>query len=719
MSGGGPPKRLLAVFLQEARERASAMERDLLLIEQSEDQVEREKLVQNILRSAHSLKGAARLVDLGELESACHWMEELLTRSQAGAVPLDRRNVELLLEATDAIAGAIPELEQGNRPSADRLDSICTRLAQASGEAGGTTPEQGIAGGTGQRQPSGRARPLASHPTASQPDEPALDPFVRVPAERLDSMLAQSGELLLARTAVSTRAEQLLKVHRLYRRSRSGLRPDLRRELDLELRLLVAGMTVDQRKLKRISAELDSQIRSARLQPFSRVCEGLDRLVRDLASASGKQVRLQVEGGDVEVDRSILEELRTAVRHIVRNAVDHGIEPPAERVAAGKSAEGRIVIAAALQQDRIAVEISDDGRGLAADLIRGSAAESRLGEGLADEEVERLIFLPGISTASATTRISGRGVGLDAVRKCVESMRGAVEVDCADRPGTMFTITVPLTIGSMRALLLRCGGQLLALDSTAVRRVFRFSSDMISTTGAGKLVVKADKTLPLVRLADWLQIPSDSGESGRQLVGVELTEVGRGVAIEIGEIVAEQEFLIRSLGRRLANLSNFSGAIVMPDGAIAMVLNAASAGSAAISGVTRASIRGQAKARNKPHRILIVDDSITTRTLEKTILEGAGYEVSVAADGLEALHLLEEEGADLILADVDMPGIDGFMLTEKVRQSAKLRDLPLILLTAREAAEDRDRGLRLGADAYLVKSAFDQRELLSTIGQLL
>jgi two-component system chemotaxis sensor kinase CheA len=249
--------------------------------------------------------------------------------------------------------------------------------------------------------------------------------------------------------------------------------------------------------------------------------------------------------------------------------------------------------------------------------------------------------------------------------------------------------------------------------------VFRFSSDMISTTGAGKLVVKADKTLPLVRLADWLQIPSDSGESGRQLVGVELTEVGRGVAIEIGEIVAEQEFLIRSLGRRLANLSNFSGAIVMPDGAIAMVLNAASAGSAAISGVTRASIRGQAKARNKPHRILIVDDSITTRTLEKTILEGAGYEVSVAADGLEALHLLEEEGADLILADVDMPGIDGFMLTEKVRQSAKLRDLPLILLTAREAAEDRDRGLRLGADAYLVKSAFDQRELLSTIGQLL
>lgn len=723
MVGNSSSQRLLTVFLQEARERTASMERDLLRLRRKSNEEARKEAVQNILRSAHSLKGAAHLIQLHDFELVCHWMEELLTRSAKEGTTLAPRHIELLLSATDALAATLPVLEQSNELNLDRLESMRAELEAASHELPCTENEPTKAAEPDRSAPRTRIHREKAKPRTDDDARAAgdfdLDPFVRVPSERLDTMLAHSGELLLARTAVSIRTEQLSRIREILRKNQAAISAGVKRDLDLELQVLQEATANDYRSLKRISIELDADIRNARLQPFRLVCEGLERLIRELATGSGKQVELEVEGGHIEIDRLILEELRTAIRHLVRNAVDHGIETSKERVAAGKQAQGRILIAASLHQDRIVITISDDGRGLATKRVKQAVIELGLDERIADEDAEQLIFLLGVSTARTTTRVSGRGVGLDAVRKSVENMRGAIQVESTQQAGVTFTIILPLTVGSIRALLLRCGGQLFAIDSAAVTSVFRFSTDQITTSGAAQFVVRSNRQLRLARLADWLQIePPEHPESQRQLIGLELANAGQASVIEVDETVAEQEFVIRSLGPRLTNLTDYSGAIIMPDGGLALVLNAAAIGSAVIREAAKPR-KDNSKHRHKLHRILIVDDSLTTRTLEKTILEGAGYEVFVAADGLEAWQVLEERGADLLLADVDMPGMDGFMLTEKVRQSVKFRDLPIILLTARQSSEDRQRGLHLGADAYLVKSAFDQRELLSTIGQLL
>lgn len=748
--------RLINVFLQELQERTDAIETDLLAYERSDEPTERKEICRRILRAAHSLKGAATLVEIEPIEAICHAMEDLLSAAHAGGRQLEKPLLDQLLRASDAMAQAGRSLASGGNLQARHLVGIRAALEDAAllsrGGHGLSAP------GEKDERTMAVAQPAASEagdPPAMSHDgwdlhQRPTEPFVRVASPRLDALMAASGELLMARSQSAEHLQVMERLQQLVRQARraarapggsSGSDPSFRSALtggqafagegansrddvlfqvQRGLQSLYDGFVRNRRAIDKSAGDLELEVRSIRLQPFSTAATGLERLVRDLGSESGKVIELQVVGSEIELDGALLEELKDILRHLVRNAIDHGIEGAAERREAGKPDVGRIVLAAGLAGNRVRISLADDGRGLDLDTVRNRAGQLGLPEAESDVDAARLIFHPGMSTTASISKVSGRGMGLDIVKSAIERMRGSVDVSHDPSRGTTFILNLPLTLGTIRGLLVRAGGRLLAIDTSAVSRLMRCSSREIRSVGGRRMLLFKPSPVPVMELGDRLGLAKHANATdANQRPTVLFNEVGKGVAIMVDEVVAEQELIVKPLGPRIQKMKIYSGGALLPDGTVVPVLNAASLGEAALSGETGMTPARAVHGAARKHRIIIADDSITTRTLEKTILEGAGFEVAAAADGEEAWQMLSTDGADLVLADVDMPGLDGFLLTERIRLSTELRHVPVILLTARESPADRDRGLRLGADAYLVKSAFDQRELLQAIGQLL
>jgi two-component system chemotaxis sensor kinase CheA len=338
-----------------------------------------------------------------------------------------------------------------------------------------------------------------------------------------------------------------------------------------------------------------------------------------------------------------------------------------------------------------------------------------------DGELAQQIFLPNFSTAPIVTEISGRGVGLDAVKTQVESMRGTVDLAFERGQGTRFVLTLPLTLTTIRVLLTRTHGQTFAFDNVAVERLLRIRShDLRSVDGRDVLALGGPPT-PVMSLADLLDLPpsEEAAHADRRFPLVVLAAGGQRLGVLVDELVAEQEVMVRALGRRLSGVRIAGGALVLPSGGVALILNAFDLIRRATGHVpARPAVPVASQVATKG-RLIIADDSVTTRSLEKSILEAAGYEVTIAADGLEAWRLLQEKGADLVISDVEMPRMDGFGLTEAIRKSQRFRRLPVVLVTGAETEAHRTRGLEVGANAYLLKSAFDQTTLLETIRQML
>ena len=490
--------------------------------------------------------------------------------------------------------------------------------------------------------------------------------------------------------------------------------------LERDLDRFSSALGDDVRQLARVTAPLAEQIHQARLLPFLEACEGLPRTVRDLTRAQHKDAQLVIEGADTELDRSIIDALRDPLLHLIRNAVDHGVELPERRLARGKSGRARIVIAAAVRGEVVEISVSDDGRGIDLHSVRERALELGIEDPGDARSLLRLIFTPGFSTASAVTHVSGRGVGLDVVQARVEAMRGQVEVGEAAGGGARFTMTLPLTLTSMRVVFVRAAGDVLALPATHVLRMLRVGPQDLRSIEGKEMLALDGAPLPVLSLGTALGAGTASTAVTR-VPAVLIESGGRRAAFIVDELLGQQEVVSKPLGRRLGRMRWVSSATLLPNGRVALVLKPSSLIESAY-GEQRvpslaARFEGDAKAVQK--RLLLVDDSVTTRTLEKSILEAAGYVVLTASDGSAAWQLLQEHGADLVLSDVEMPNLDGIGLARTIRGSKRFRDVPIVLLTALASEQDRERGLQAGADAYLVKGAFDQRALLETLRELL
>jgi two-component system chemotaxis sensor kinase CheA len=725
--------RLLATFTAELEEHVRAMNAELLALEAKPDDAEGLK---SLFRVAHTLKGAARAAAVAPVERACHALETLLAEVRDKKRTLGSDDFAVLFAAADALGDAGKRLKAGRDLAGSPVAAVRDRLQRR---------------GPGTGETAAPSAPPLSVPPSGEPGTEMVpgergDGQVRVEAGKLDALLAATGQLLVAGGRVASRPAELEALHDVSARSvtewnltarrlhlaleRSGAPSALIQAVnatDENLRHLLhdagrlaASMADDARALAQVTDEVADRVRRLRMRPFAEAVEALPRVVRDLATTAAKDVELEVVGGDIEVDRAVLEGLSEALLQLVRNAVDHGIEAPAEREKAGKPGRARVTVAATLRGDRLSVTVADDGAGLDVAALRAQLERQGLPAPPDERELARALLEGGFSTRAEVTAISGRGVGLDIVRAAVERIRGSVDVTWVRGRGTSFTLECPPSLATIRALLAAVGPQILALPTTQVERLVRVRPDEIKHAEGRDMIATAGAPVPLVALARLLPPLVERPAAGP--IAVILLRAGeRRLAVAVDELVAEQEVVLRPVGRGRGPLPHVSGAAILGTGGVALVLNAAAIvgaglGLGAGTGLAVAEVQPVGRAKR---RILVVDDSITTRTLEQSILEAAGYDVLTAVDGAEGWKVLQEHGCDLVVADIEMPRMDGFVLCEAIRGSKRFKELPVVLVTALETPEHRARGLEVGADAYIGKSSFDQQNLLDTITQLL
>jgi two-component system chemotaxis sensor kinase CheA len=736
---------LRATFRTELGEHCQALTRAFLTLEKEPDLGEQRRLLDAAFRSAHNLKGAARAVALGDVEMLAHRLEGVLRAAGSDDLELSPVLFDLLYAAVDTLS-AVADPEASSQAPDGWLEALISRLEAA--QMGDLGPSDASA------EPSEvPSAPLAFHP-AERVTPATLDAAdtIRLPAARLDALLDQLGELVVPRLELHEGLAELavLRVQaEAWQREWRDLRPHLR-QLEQEgvltsLRPLVRFLERNESNLTtlapRLTAvesrlagptsqlggltdDLQKDVKRFRMLPFGMLGGSFERSVRDLARSLGKEARLLLIGSDTEMDRRALQEMKDPLLHLLRNALDHGIESPLERQRLGKPTIGSVVVAAAQRGDTMVIEVEDDGAGIGAAAVRQAAADTGLRTeaelaALTDREVLKLIFVAGFSTRERVTEVSGRGVGLDVVARNVEHLGGRVDVESTPARGSRFIVTLPLTLATARALLVECGNAMYALPLASVERVLR--AETLGNMGGRAMLELDGGAVPVMALSSLLgSSPSTVSANGVSSDGraPTLALVGAGaqrLALMIDRVIGEQEIVVKPLPFPVLRVRNFAGATILGSGRIVPILNVADLLRGALQTTPVPAGPPPAEPARKRLRVLIADDSLTTRTLERYILEAAGYVVEVAGDGAEALAKLSERAFDVLVSDVEMPGLDGVELTARVRAEPHLRDLPVILVTSLDSTVDRERGLQAGADAYIVKSSFDQDQLLRTI----
>jgi two-component system chemotaxis sensor kinase CheA len=462
------------------------------------------------------------------------------------------------------------------------------------------------------------------------------------------------------------------------------------------------------------------------MMPAGSMLAAFPAMVRDICRETGKQAEWRVRDSGVELDRKVIELIKDPLIHLVRNAIDHGIEFPEEREAAGKPRRGEITVSiSAKEGSRVAVEISDDGRGMSIPALKEAAIRSRnvvakQVQSLSDAEVLDLAFRAGVSTSPVITSISGLGVGLSIVREQMERIDGKVEVRTVPGKGTTISLELPGTVASYRGLLVTTGSSKFLWPAEAIERALGISKQAAIAGMQTGLISVGNETIPFGQLAAIMEIESadPAGESRRVLPCVVAKSGLRRAVFLVDEIVGESEVLIKDIPLPLRRVRHISSAGLLSNGEVVLVLRASDLLASAQDFRPKARSSDSSFA-DRLMRVLVVDDSITTRTMERNLLEAAGYAVTVATDGLDAWSILQTEEMDIVVSDIDMPRMSGFDLTAKIRADSRLSELPVVLVTALESRDDKERGIQIGANAYVLKSSFDQSNLLEIVGRLL
>ncbi|WP_050750684.1 hybrid sensor histidine kinase/response regulator [Paramagnetospirillum magneticum] len=762
-------ERLLQAFQIEYREHVEAIR---TLLDGLEHKAEGSGLAQldEIFRRAHSLKGASRAVDLPAVEEISHRMETLFAKVRSGQAKLDHDMAIGLGHVLDVIEDWVAA-NLANEPLPDTAATISALDAMIEGHAAPAVvappraPPAPVPAPQLQSAPPVPQAPPDPPPAEPEDDEPAdraattapLRPeeTVRVRALHLDRLLRSSNELLTETMNQRQVTQSLLGLDRSlgdfdrsWRRARKNAAAALRdlgdydRAIALErqyeaLEQSLTGISRELRSVRRrqqrtgwalrqLGNDLQQEVRQVRMVPAESIFGAFRKMVRDLARAVGKQVTVQVSGLDVEADRMVLQGLKDPVMHLLRNALSHGVEPPDERRAEGKSPAAHVSLSFDVSEGRLVVTIEDDGRGVNFEAIRRKAVERGLFSEAQSFDVDRqslidVIFDPGFSTARVVDDLSGRGMGLSVVREAMAMMNGTVEVQDRKPMGTCFRLSLPLTVSTQRLFLVECQGHVYGLPTEGVDRLYRVRAEDVGTVEGKSVVFLGDRQIPLLSLAHLLALGESAVKVTRNVVPLVVLKNGeRRVAVAIDGFLSIREGLVKDIGVPGARGTMVAGGVLLEDGDIALVLNPFEiVETFRKSGSIRVLTTVEKPAEVKVPVILVVDDSLTTRTLEKSILEAHGYQVRLAHDGLEALGRLRGESIDLIISDIQMPRLDGFGLLQAVKSDPALKSIPLILVSSLEAREDKERGLELGADAYVVKRKFDQKELLETIGQFL
>ncbi|AIO39097.1 hybrid sensor histidine kinase/response regulator [Burkholderia latens] len=748
---------LLELYREETRTQTQALSERLLALEAGEPDA---AALEACMRAAHSLKGAARIVGVPLGVDIAGRMEECFVAAQAGTVALTATHVDVLLAGVDLLVRVADPHAQP--VSSAEIDAFALALASADGAHAmpassvappSVMPLRGHDGAANEPGGAAAVPPLAV-PAAAPDPVPAgraagAGAMRRVRADTLNRLLSLSGESLVESRWLKPFAESMLRVKRAQRdaaRSLDLLYEQFADDLDAgvlasvnEVRHMLNDLQRSlaermdefdrfERRSTHIAEQLYDEALQCRMRPFGDATRAYPRIVRDLARSLGKQVRFSIVGEGTQVDRDILDLLDAPLGHLLRNAIDHGVESPDARRARGKPAEASVTLEARHSAGSLLVSVIDDGPGVDMDALRAAVVRQRLTDDetaarLSDPELLEFLLLPGFSMRDAVTDVSGRGVGLDAVQEMVRGVRGAVRIFNEPGAGMRFVLQLPLTLSVIRSLLVEVGGEPYAFPLAHVRRTLELAHDDID-------VLEGQPHFPFdgrrVGLVDAHQL-LDTNEPDVARASTAVVVVGGepelyGVAVD--RFLGERMLVVQPLDSRLQKIQNIAAGALLENGDPVLIVDVEDL----IRSVDKL-VRGGQLAKltrdrqlalaDRRRRVLVVDDSLTVRELERKLLEKRGYDVTVAVDGMDGWNAVRSDAFDLVVTDVDMPRMDGIELVTLIKNDPMLKRVPVMIVSYKDRDEDRRRGLDAGADYYLAKSSFHDEALLDAVHDLI
>ncbi|MFZ4399700.1 MAG: hybrid sensor histidine kinase/response regulator [Bacteroidales bacterium] len=759
---------LLNDFRIEASEHYQAIVNGLLILEKNVDTSVLKSTIENIFREVHSLKGAARAVNLLDIEKLCMSMENIFNSLKKGDISLFPPMFDAFYKATDLLNILLIDVNQSKKNSGNynlsqilrnlefvHLNSIKKNVENNEAELQNYSDNINIQTINDSETFIPRNQDLTNRTLAldeNDNDESAKLPLnesqtVRISIAKLNSLLQQSEELLSIKTTYEYFTKELQSINFQYSlrnkkayekisNSEQNLyeflisEKEFRKKHEDKLYQLNKEMLRFQRIANKMIDELLIDTKTTLLFPFSSMLGIFPKIVRDLSKEYSKDIEIFIIGDNIEIDRRILEEIKDPLIHLIRNCIDHGIENTKDRELKGKPSKGKIIIKIVQDIDRkIVLYIKDDGAGIDKTKIINSAL--KLGilkpgeiEKLSDKDIYSLIFSSGISSSPFITDISGRGLGMAIVAEKVNKLGGNIELNTVKDEGTTFIISLPQMLSTFRGVLIEIAEQYFIIPSSAIEKVIRIQYSDIRTVESKDTICYNNETIALALMSDVLQISAlKKKKNVDEYLNLLILNVSqKKIAFIVDQILGEQEGIVKDLGLQLSHVNNIAGATILGNGKVVPILHP----SELLDSSSNSSLSMNALIENIPlsenqdrKNILVVEDSITIRTLLRNFIENAGFQVKTAVDGLEGYNFIQNESFDLVVTDVEMPRMNGFELTSKIREDKRHADLPIILVTALETSEDKQRGMDVGANAYIVKSNFDKSNLIETIQRLI
>ena len=789
---------LLATFREDAEELLTGITSGLIQLEKAETESEPEPaLIEEVFRKTHSLKGAARAVNLREIESVCLNLENIFSLMKRGEFSTSATDFDLFHDSVKSISNYLSEGERKSpqpveviqklrallaerKPPEEQKDKDLTQVKEQDDSDDLIFGEKDAREDNSFRSlypdPAVLAAPskfLEVKPAFHSHDTYTSDSYrgfpvsdsgtVRIAAKKLDRLIIGSDDLLSTRLFLTHRMQELEEMlsrfslwkwnhglvfndmhlirDSLYGFNRSSLPPELflfiervcdfleyDREfvtnLQHDLAAHIHATDLDRAALESSTTEIADLIHDAILVPVSSLLTQISGQIRENSRGLGKEVELKTEGGELEMDRRLLDMLKVPLMHLINNSVDHGIEYPDERIALGKPARGQIKVKiTAHSGSKVEITLSDDGRGIDREKIKKTAIDKGLlsleeEKTAVNDEAIWLIFKSGLTTSPMITDLSGRGLGLAIVEDNITRMGGEVLVSSEQGKGTTFSLILPIRLATLRGLIIRNGPSFYVIPVQQILQVIRVAPERDLKENTRQVIQYKGETLPIIRLSEALMCPDFGADDPYGEIPVMIVAYGAGkIAYAVDEVIQVQEIVVRPLGKQLRRVKKITGAAVLGDGKLALVLDPPELIQEGLR------LSGQVPAPIPPGktsgRVLIVEDSVTSRALLRRTLENAGFKVLTASDGMEGYNILLEEPVDIVVSDVDMPRMNGFALTEKIKKDERFSHLPVILVTALDSREDREHGLSSGANGYILKGTFKQNELVRAIKGLL
>ncbi|MEB3281995.1 MAG: hybrid sensor histidine kinase/response regulator [Lyngbya sp.] len=784
---------LREVFKTASEEHLQNLDDGFLYLEKNPQDL---KKLEELLREAHSLKGDAGMLGVKDVATLAHQIENLLGAINQGRVSFSSDVSDRLFQALDALRKLVQEAVTGEPSGVKTFQIMASLIAAEAQPSSATPPVNEIDFSEEinsvvpevievetveyppEKPTQSSLEQAVNHPVYSpmisgtshpkNDDKVTFDDSahrietIRVSTRKLDVLMTQTGELTVTKIRIAHRLTEVEALTTLWEEwSRDAfvnrfVLNDLetqsktthkaieqlqnyshRASQNLEklgflLNQLRTSLYEDTARLELISNELEDNIRTLRLLPLSTIFNRFSRMVRDLARQQNKQVELIIEGGETRADKRILEEMKDPLMHLLRNAIDHGIESPEERQQYGKPAVAQIRLRGYQTATHVIIEVSDDGRGIDPEHIKKTAIKRGLYpleelEIMTPKQIQALIFAPGFTTRTLVTEISGRGVGMDVVRNNVEQLKGTIELESVPTKGTTFRMRLGTALATTHVLIASVQGISYGLPVEFVRTTRLVSPSELFTIEGRDTIIFEEQPLSVAELADLLELEQThkniNSSTAFPCIILKVGEEQLGVFVDA--LIDEQDVVLKSHSQLLKRVRNVTGATILGTGEVCMVLNPSDLIKSARQHLNSSRTAVKIDVKNsqesviKKPLILLVEDSIATRTQEKRILEAAGYEVITAVDGLDGFNKLKTRNFDAIISDVQMPNLDGLSLTAKIRENNDYNELPIILVTSLASDEDKRRGAEAGANAYITKSSFNQQVLLDTLKRLI